>query len=357
MRSKSWIILGLLLASTTWAGTLKTGGSHPTVTVQVESTGSSLEEAKQRGFRSAVEQVVGVVVITDTESSGDQLVKDFIGSYSAGFVDDYQLLETQEVDNKYKIKMSVTVASSKIAQRMLNSGSKSMIVFGERLQAQIDSQLDQRARGDRLIAEVLSSYPYNAYVPEFSWRSEISNTRNPSIVIRYDITMSKTWLDALDEALDLVAVDSSKCGKWTMMVAKAINNDRYAGAEVKRLTSCGSDSDITVANHGYYFADDVTLNMINQQIQSPLGQQHIGLIIEFLDAGGIVLDSRCARINTERFISYRTPKGTVNWNNMRSTQRPKINQDNVYGELVYKDDQRIMGDLARIKLNVQQTCT
>jgi hypothetical protein len=51
--------------------------------------------------------------------------------------------------------------------------------------------------------------------------------------------------------------------------------------------------------------------MINNELRTE-GQQHIGLRVDLLDAGGNIIDSRCARINNERFIRYERPAGTYN---------------------------------------------
>jgi hypothetical protein len=174
--------------------------------------------------------------------------------------------------------------------------------------------------------------------------------------------MSSPWVEALNEALDVVAVNTSKCNKLTMAVAQGINRgNTKLGKDI-----CGGEPDVRISlkagffgsTEGYYFSDIETLHMINNELRTE-GQQHIGLRVDLLDAGGNIIDSRCARINNERFIRYERPAGTYNLRDRYINSRPSIfGQENVYGTLrvnVRTTDQ--LEDLAKIKLTVQRTCT
>lgn len=364
------LAIGLLIASDAVADLPKTGGNHPTVRVEVEGFGPTQEAARQHGFRKAIEEVVGQIIVSDQEVAGDKLVKDFIGGYSAGYIDDYELLEAEQEDNHWRVLMNVSVASSKIAQRMQSKGVKTTVINGLRYQAQLETQIEERERGDGLISAVLASYPEHAFVVN-SGQTEfkVSNTRSPYVEVPYNITMSKFWLDALNEALSAVAVESKNCSTLTMAVSDQTQVSNYSRA-VKNIAQrpCGAAPDMRVFTKGsgwfstansYYFNDLKTLAMINGELQPKLGQQHIGLQVLLLDAGGSVIDRRCANINTELFIRYNEPNlASVNWNIREHFLRPDIvGQNNVYGTLrIHINNLGHVGDLAKIKLEVQRTC-
>jgi hypothetical protein len=364
------LAIGLFLASDALADLPKTGGSHPTVRVEVEGVGPTQDTARQNGFRKAIEEVVGQVIVSDQEVSGDQLVKDFIGGYSAGYVDDYEILEAEEEKGQWRVLMNVAVASSKIAQRMQSRGIKTTVVDGQRHQAQLETQIEERESGDGLISTVLSSYPEHAFVIN-SGQTEfkVSNTRSPYVEVPYNITMSKFWIDALNEALSAVAVESKNCNTLTMAVSDQAQVSGYSRA-VKNIAQrpCGVAPDMRVFSKGsgwfasansYYFNDLKTLAMINEELQPKLGQQHIGLQVLLLDAGGNIIDRRCTNINTELFIRYNEPNlASVNWNMRERFLRPDIvGQNNVYGTLrIHIKNLEHVGELAKIKLEVQRTC-
>ena len=363
MKKRSWFVLGLLFVST-WV--------YPSTRVQVEGHGSTIDLARQNAFRVAIEQVVGQVIVSDQEASGDQLTKNFIGGYSAGYVDDYEVLETQQDGNNVVVKMNVAVSSSKIAQRMLSSGDKSLIIEGQRLQARIDSQLEQRDRGDALISEVLSSYPYNAYVVN-SGQTEINlgNRREIYFDVPYEIHWSKFWLEGINEALGVIAVDSKGCNSWLTRQDARIKLSSQAGLVTSlRDSPCGQEADMRVSykkpgswmsqTYSYYFYDRQTLGVINDQIHTPAGRQHIGLKVDLKDAGGRVIDSRCARIDTGLFVGYTEPQfEVVAWNQQNRNIRPVINGDaSVYGVLrLHIKQPEMIGNVSRVNLTVEKTCT
>ena len=357
-----WVALGLLLVSTV---------AYASNRVQVEGHGRTKKEAQQDACDTAIKQVVGQVIISDQEVKGDQLTKDFIGSYSAGYCLYSEVLETRHETDKVVVKMNVAVESSKIAQRMLSSGDKSMIVAGEHLQMLIDSQLDQRNRGDQLIAEVLTSYPYNAYVVN-SGQTEIGLgiRREVYIDVPYEIHWSKFWLEGFNEALNAIAFDSKSCNNWVVKQDNKIGLSSQSGL-LGRLqdTPCGQEADMRVSykksgewfgnTRSYYFYDRQTLAVIKDQIQTPVGRQHIGLKVDLKDSGGQVVDSRCAKIDTSLFVSYTEPKfEVVHWNEASKNLRPVVNGDaSVYGVLrVHLYNKNVIGDVAKVNLTVEKTC-
>lgn len=360
---RTWVALGLLLFPL-WAY----AGSR----VQVEGHGHTVEQAKQNGFQLAIEQVVGQVIVSDQEVSGSQLTKDFVGGYSAGYVDDYELLETWQQANEVVVKMNVSVSSSKIAQRMLSSGNKSLVVEGQRLQAQIDSQLDQRERGDRLIAEVLSSYPYNAYIVN-SGQSDIviGSHRELYIDVPYEIRWSRFWLEAIDEALGIIAVDSKNCNSWFTKQDSKIRLSPTGGLLGNlRDTPCGQEADLRLSykksgkwmsqTNSYYFHDKQTRDVINAQIRTPVGRQHVGLRVDLKDADSKTFDSRCARIDTSLFVSFTNPQfETINYNDLDKNVRANINGDaSVYGVLrVHLRTKEQISDISKVTLTIEKSCT
>ena len=369
MKRKLLFALGLVMSTLAYAEVAKTGGAHPTVIIEKTCEGYSFESAKKVCFESAIEQVVGQVIVSDLEVSGDRITKDTVARYSAGYVDDYVIKKQQQDDHGWwRLEMSIAIASSKIAERKISRAEHSDYVDGVSAIDSIQSQLEQRDRGDQLISHVLASYPENAYIIN-SGKTEfkISNLRQSYVDIPYSIKMSRPWLNALNEALGLVAVDESKCNSLSMAVADSIKKSRTSKS-VGRIADnvCGSEPDIRVSHSGfifastnsYYFADIGTLHVINNELRTS-GQQHIGLRFDLLDAGGNVIDSRCARIDNRRFIHYDRPQGTYNLNELYTDSRPSIlGHNDVYGilQVNIKNTQQ-MQELAKIKLTVERTCT
>ena len=217
---------------------------------------------------------------------------------------------------------------------------------------------------------MLATYPQNAFIVN-SGQTEfkISKRRQTYVEVPYEITMSKFWIDALNEALGLVAVDSDKCNRLTMAVVDGLRNPRNSRV-VKQMADrqCGNSPDMRVFSknsgnffssmNAYTFNDLATLEMINNELQPQQGKQHIGLRIDLIDAGGVPLETKCTKINTELFIRYSEPNlPTVNYNSRRQFLRPDIVANNkIYGVLHVYTNTAVMGELTKVKLSVQKTC-
>lgn len=347
-------LVGLLLmivSICSYADSIKTGGDHPTVSVTVIGRGATEDDARRNGFRSAIELASGNVIVSDTETSGDRLTLDRTGSYSSGYVDDYKVLETSRDSVGYIVKMSVTVASSRMSERMLSRGEHHEIIDGDRLQTQMETEVEQRARGDQLIAQILDSYPDHAFLVNAGQTEyKISNRRQSYVEIPFAVEMNPAWLTAIDEALGLVAKKSDSCGQWTRMLVGVIKNKK-----ITNRMACGQIPDLRVNNNNYYFYDQETLRVINAELQSTVGYQRIALHVDIQDAGGATLDHRCTDVNTETFIKYNDPPGVVNMNDRDMILRPEIlSHQKIVG--VLNINLINIQEATKIKITVGKTC-
>lgn len=356
-----WLVLGLVLwTSSSLAGTR----------VEAEGHGATLDLAKKDAFRNAIEFAVGQVIVSDIEANGDKLTKEFLGGYSAGYIEDYEIRQTHYVGGEVVVILTASVATSKIAQRMLASSDRKTVINGQKLQDQLDSMLDQRSRGDLIVSNVLGSYPQNAYIIN-NGNNELAvgNRRQVYIDVPYEIQWSRYWLEALVETVDLVAVDSKQCSKLPGSVE---NLDRvsFTVSLTKFLQErgCGPESDMTIVykkpqawmltKHNYYFPDLSTLDNINNEIRTPMGRQHFGLVADLKDAGGNVLDSSCTKISTEPFIEYTIPQNeVVSWSKKTKLLRPRINgQASIAGTLRINAKNINLADVAKVEMHLEKTC-
>ena len=113
----------LMLALTACASDKPTGKSFSGLTepgyVRVIGTGKNFEDAKTNGFRTAIEIIVGSIVISDAEVKSNQLIRDEIAKHSAGYVDDYKIISNATTDFGVSLVMDINVKSSKIHERVL----------------------------------------------------------------------------------------------------------------------------------------------------------------------------------------------------------------------------------------------
>lgn len=364
-----WLPIGLLVSGLAWADLPKTGNNKFSVTIEKSCEGHSLEDAKQACFESAIEHVVGQVVLSDRVAENNEITKYDVAQYSAGYINDYRILK-QEQDQAgwYHLTMSMDVASSKIAQRMLDGGIDSNGVLGEKLQAQIATEKKRRQDGDRLLAQVLDSFPYNAFkIDILGVGAGHGNYRDPKLYVSYSLSLNPKWLEAFNEALGLVAVDSHSCSSITKSVTRAIKVKNNGPVMTDMVNSyCGHDPDITIIQDGwisressYSFPDIKTMEMINKVIGTELGKNVVGVRVDIEANDGSLLDTKCANIPIESFIRFESNRmRVVNLNQKLLHIRPVLSSKNtVHGAItVDLDGGYDLQRASNVELTVQSEC-
>ena len=177
-------------------------GRQDYVQVDVVSQGATAEQARLEGFRTAVNQAVGSVVVTQTQTQNQRLTRDEIINYSSGFVDRFEILEQQDQGNRVQLKMRVWVAESRLARRLLGQSYDSQQVPGGRIGAQVESMLEERHQGDRLIETVMQDYPHRAFdVKVGKSRVKFDDYRRVSIITDVTIRWDTRFTDAVRDTL------------------------------------------------------------------------------------------------------------------------------------------------------------
>jgi len=186
--------------------------SEKVLYVEVISEGNTFEQAKQQGFRLAVEHAVGTVVSSETEVRNDRQTRDEIITYASGYVDRFEVVEQQRVGNRVLVNMKVWVRPSKIANRLLNKSATAGTVEGGRISTQIQTLQHERTSGDRLLKSVLADYPKRAFVIEMDKTQVMFDAnRTGQLEVAFWLSWSKEYLESIAEALSAIN-QRSDCG-------------------------------------------------------------------------------------------------------------------------------------------------
>lgn len=202
--------------------------------MRVIGKGKTFDEAKTNGFNNAIEIVVGSVILADTELSKNQFVRDDIAKHSAGYVEDYKIINRSETSLGVTLVMDVNVKSSKIHERVLNKPSDSSKVEGEKLADQYNTYMQNRASGDKLLNMVLNDYPRKAFnVKQGKTAFKLDAYRNAILVVEYELSWNYKYLKALNEALSVTSDERGGSQQRFFIVSKDPNawllgsTDRY----------------------------------------------------------------------------------------------------------------------------------
>jgi hypothetical protein len=272
-------------ASTT---TTKTSGNNPDAgIIRVIGTGSNREEAKNNGFVTAIEIAVGSVILTDKESVNSQLVRDDILKHSAGYVDDYKIINESTNFKGISLVMDVTIKSSKIAERVLNRGKSEGNIEGERLSTQYKSYSNSKATGDKLLNTVLNDYPTRAFnITQGKVDFKLDPSRNPIIEIPYTLKWNYKYLTALNEAL-------------------RITSDPYENNSAQErifIASKDPNAWILGTTDRYYYNDKISASLVKQHLVG-----HISIHMRLLDKSGVRVLEGCAKTFSFNGVNNNNP--------------------------------------------------
>jgi hypothetical protein len=222
--------------------------------LQVSGQGSTVEDAKQNAFRTAIEFTVGSVVTSERESNNYKLVKDEILVYSAGYVSDYKIINTIKSGNQVQVIVDVQVASSKLSDRILGVGREVKNFDTDKHSNQYDTFLQGKSNGDRLLKQVLNDYPKKAYkLTQGVHQFKVDDLRNGIIEIPLELRWNHNFVVSFNEALKILEDGSNgllKPSPGNVIVMAKDPNDWVIGTK----------------NH-YKFNDTVLISSIRGTLQ------------------------------------------------------------------------------------------
>jgi hypothetical protein len=126
--------------------------------IQVAGDGATPEQARNNGFRLAVEQAVGTLILSETEVRNQRMIRDEIITYASGFVDRFNITSTQPYGNGYRVTMEVWVGQSAIAQRLMHESVSGNRIDGTRLATQVETLGQENNSKVRVVSAVLERF-------------------------------------------------------------------------------------------------------------------------------------------------------------------------------------------------------
>jgi len=208
------ILMAVLCINTAWANPFRVSGS-----------GSTESQATQSALRSAVEQSKSVV-LTESQVSNNNLVKNDIISYSSAYVEKYQVVSSKNQNQQWTVIADVWVKDNIIADRIIGRFSSDAVIDGKSLTGQADRLLTSKERtanqGMQLLNTVLADYPTRALTPTVLNSQLQVQGAGAVFVIKYDLQWSNNFLSALKETLGIVqhSFVNNNCANCYVKVTK-----------------------------------------------------------------------------------------------------------------------------------------
>jgi hypothetical protein len=200
--------------------------------IRTSGEGNTFEQAKLAAFREAIQIKVGAVVLSERLHNVEKTVQDDITVHSSGYVDEYKVINTSNINGTYRVTVDVLVAESKLANQILTTAKSEKNFAGDRATNAYSTYVNQANDADKLISRVLSGYPRHAFVLEQGhYMLGVDQFRTGKLVIPFKVRWSKDYLTAVDE---IVKRYEDKRGAMNRIMYKPMNivefhakNDNY----------------------------------------------------------------------------------------------------------------------------------
>jgi hypothetical protein len=190
------ILTAVLCINTAWANPFRVSGN-----------GNTELQATESALRSAVEQSRSVV-LTESQVSKNNLVRNDIISYSSAYVEKYQVVSSKNQNQQWTVIADVWVKDNTIADRVIGRFSSDAVIDGKSLTGQADRLLTSKERtanqGLQLLNTVLADYPTRALTLTVLNSQLQVQGASAVFVIKYDLQWSNNFLAALRETLGIV---------------------------------------------------------------------------------------------------------------------------------------------------------
>ena len=181
------------LARTTARTTAKTtagpSNNRGTRQVVVEGVGATAEEALKDCFRNAVSTVMGTIIDAETQVENDRLVLDRILTFTDGFVDSYEELDTAHVeDGLIHRRIAATVRRDSL---LLACGkAESMSVDASGLYPEVMTRLERRRSARALLRRTLDLLPGGLLQARVTGRPPIDKLGEESTILAPTVAVS-----------------------------------------------------------------------------------------------------------------------------------------------------------------------
>jgi hypothetical protein len=267
--------------------------------IEVAGNGNTPEEARMNGFRIAVEQAVGSLIASETEVNQGRVKRDEIISYAAGYVDRFEVVQTDNVGSGWRVTMKVWVGRTALANRLLYQSKEPGRIDGERAAVAVETTQYERGQGDRVLQTVLNDFPRRSFDVEVKKPSVVLNLfRRPELGIPFQVRWNYDYLSSLWSALEATS-NNPKAGN-------CYNNNRdCAQVAFVRVVSGSGGPGIFGWNGTAGFNDSRKMGMVvNELIRSDPAV----LLTVFNNFGSVEIQQcyRWPELNHD--VAYRTPK-------------------------------------------------
>jgi len=127
--------------------------------IQVEVTAPNFDQAKESGFKLAIQEALGTFITTEKVIKFDEVIRNEIVSYSGGYIQDFKIIRETKDILLTTLVMDVWVSESKIANRLLNTSANKSELDGRKIEVQLSTIVKDKADAFKLLDIIIQDFP------------------------------------------------------------------------------------------------------------------------------------------------------------------------------------------------------
>lgn len=200
----------VLIITLVFAGIAYSQAMDDMKVVVTSGIGVTAEKARINALKNAIEQVIGSYVTAETRIKNDELIKDEILQYSAGYVKKHEILsKNQDEDGLWEVNIRASVISTKLKMKIEKMNLSVKKIDGGSLFGEAITKIEERKDAWTLMNGILDKYPKATYnltigkpqIIEVNGESEKANVRI-GITIEFD----QEWLGEFKNSIKQIAI-------------------------------------------------------------------------------------------------------------------------------------------------------
>lgn len=187
--------------------------------VVAEGVGTTSKDALSDALRSAVAQVVGLLVVASDQVKNDALIESKVLTYSDGYVKSHVVITPPASrGGLMRLKIQASVCVSKLTKALTSNAIRVRKLDLQSIQGESET-LDTRSRSAaEIAAEAFKGFPSSLLKAEPLKERRVSGDSDESIVeipvrVEVDMTRWKTWFQQAKRLLDRIA-ESKGTENW-----------------------------------------------------------------------------------------------------------------------------------------------
>jgi len=200
---------------------------EPVYYVRVKSSGVDETQAREQGFKLAVNKAIGSLLVSESVVENHEVIRHDIINYSSGYVTDFKVRSTGLENGLVYVDMDVWVKRSRLADRLLAQANSSGKIDGEQVAVRYQSLVQERAQGDRLLNTVMQDFPKLAFkIEQGQHRIQMSHDRTLNLELIFKISWNREYLESFRETATALA-QNANAGSCVGRFAQSCNHLGY----------------------------------------------------------------------------------------------------------------------------------